>query len=106
MASFKATLLLAVVALLAIVHAIPAPQQPAARQPIVPQPLGAAPRSPDDLEAGSDDDDLKGASSYGFGYYGGYPGYGYGYGGYPYGYGYGWGYPYYRYGGLYGGYWY
>lgn len=121
------------VALFALVSAIPAPQQPgAARQPIAPRPAGAAPgagSAADDLEAGSEDKDLQGASSYGYGYYGGYPG-GY-YGGYPYGYSYGWGrefetcwrgpaifqtcpfvsltgYPYggYRYGGLYGGYWY
>ncbi|XP_065086263.1 uncharacterized protein LOC135708183 isoform X2 [Ochlerotatus camptorhynchus] len=104
MASFKATIIFAVVALFAIVSAIPAPQQPAARQPIAP---GAGPAPADDLDAGSEDKDLKGASSFGYGYYG-YPNYygGY-YGGYPgYGYGYGGGYPYYRYGGLYGGYWY
>ncbi|XP_055627691.1 scale keratin-like isoform X2 [Toxorhynchites rutilus septentrionalis] len=101
MASFKVTILFVVVALLALVSAIPAPQQPA-RQPIAPGPVGAAPA--DDLEAASEDKDLKGASSYGYGFYGGYPGY---YGGYyPYSYSYGYGYPYYRYGGLYGGYWY
>lgn len=106
MASFKATILFAVVALFALVSAIPAPQQPAARQPIAPHPAGAAPAPADDLEAASEDKDLKGASSFGYGYYGGYPGYYGGYYGYP-GYGYGsYGYPYYRYGGLYGGYWY
>uniref|UniRef100_A0A1Q3FV44 Putative ggy family antimicrobial peptide n=1 Tax=Culex tarsalis TaxID=7177 RepID=A0A1Q3FV44_CULTA len=92
MASFKVTILFAVVALFALVSAIPAPQQPgAARQPIAPRPAGAAPgagSAADDLEAGSEDKDLQGASSYGYGYYGGYPGY---YGGYPYAYSYGWG---------------
>lgn len=67
--------------------AIPAPQQPAARQPIAP---GAGPAPADDLDGGADDKDLKGASSFGYGYYG-YPsyygGYGYGYPGYGYGYG-------------------
>uniref|UniRef100_A0A182NJ11 Ggy family antimicrobial peptide n=1 Tax=Anopheles dirus TaxID=7168 RepID=A0A182NJ11_9DIPT len=109
MASFKVTLFFALVALCAIVSAIPAPQQPAAaRQAIEPRPVAAAGSldAADELEAGADDKDLKGASSFGYGYYG-YPGY-YGYGGYPgYAYSYGWGrYPYYRYGGLYGGYWY
>ncbi|XP_058066489.1 uncharacterized protein LOC131216097 isoform X2 [Anopheles bellator] len=105
MAAFKATILFAFVALFALVSAIPAPQQPvAARQQIEPRPVAAAPDAADELEAGADDKDLKGASSFGYGYYG-YPGYGYGY--YPgYAYSYGWGYPYYRYGGLYGGYWY
>lgn len=66
------------------------------------------------LAAGADDGkDLKASNSYGYGFYGGYPGLGGGFG-YPYygGYGYssyygGGGYPYYRnFGGLYGGYWY
>uniref|UniRef100_A0A2M4CPA8 Putative ggy family antimicrobial peptide n=1 Tax=Anopheles darlingi TaxID=43151 RepID=A0A2M4CPA8_ANODA len=109
MASFKATLFFACVALFALATAIPAPQRPvAARQQIEPRPVAAAAASgsldaADELEAGSEDQDLKGASSYGYGYYGGFPGYGYGY--YP-GYAYSYGYPYYRYGGLYGGYWY
>ncbi|XP_021696418.1 shematrin-like protein 1 isoform X2 [Aedes aegypti] len=100
MASFKATILFAVIALFALVSAIPAPQQPAARQPIAPRPAGVGPAPADDLEAASEDKDLKGASSFGYGYYG-YPGYYGGYYGYPGYYGYG-GYPYYRY----GGYWY
>lgn len=63
------------------------------------------------LQAGAEDGkDLKGSNSYGYGYYGGYPGFGGGFGS-PYysGYGYSnyYGYPYYRnFGGLYGGYWY
>ncbi|XP_062553595.1 prisilkin-39-like isoform X1 [Armigeres subalbatus] len=105
MASFKATLLFAFIALFALVSAIPAPQQPGARQPIAPRPAGVGPAPADDLEAASEDKDLKGASSFGYGYYG-YPGYYGGYYGYPGYYGYGRGYPYYRYGGLYGGYWY
>lgn len=63
------------------------------------------------LQAGADDGkDLKGSNSYGYGFYGGYPGLGFGspYGGY--GYSSYYGYPYYRnnynFGGLYGGYWY
>lgn len=130
------TVFFAFVALFAVATAIPAPQRPkAALQQIEPRPVAAAAAgsldAADELEAGSEDQDLKGASSYGYGYYGGFPGYGYGY--YPgYAYSYGWGrefsgersvgrmvltyyysplsphtgYPYYRYGGLYGGYWY
>uniref|UniRef100_T1DER1 Putative ggy family antimicrobial peptide n=1 Tax=Anopheles aquasalis TaxID=42839 RepID=T1DER1_ANOAQ len=113
MASFKATIFFAFVALFALATAIPAPQRPkAALQQIEPRPVAAAASAggsldaADELEAGAEDQDLKGASSYGYGYYGGFPSYGYGY--YPgYAYSYGWGrYPYYRYGGLYGGYWY
>lgn len=88
--SSQQTILFAVIALFALVSAIPAPQQPVARQPIEPRQAGVGPASADDLEAASEDKDLKGASSFGYGYYG-YPGYGYG--------GYGYGYPgYYGYG--------
>lgn len=100
---------------LAVVLCVSAAPQAGPRQqeqyPIRPQ----ANAGVEPLQAGAEDGkDLKGSNSYGYGFYGGYPGYGFGgYGGYgsPYGYGYGYssyyGYPYYRnFGGLYGGYWY
>lgn len=47
---------------------------------------GPRPAPAKDLEASADDaEDLKGENSYGYGYYGGYPGLHYGY--YPYSYG-------------------
>ena len=62
----------ALFAVIVAVSALPAPQQPAeAPKPVAPV--------ESDLEAGSEDKDLKGSSSYGYGYYGypylGYPAY-------------------------------
>lgn len=71
------------VAVIAFVSAVPAPQQPRQIAPR-PEPKNINPDA-EQIE-GSDDKDLKGSASYGYGYYGG-PGYG-GYG-WPYSYSYG-----------------
>lgn len=88
-------------ATVALVTAVPAPQFQQPRQ-VAPEPQQPKNINPDaeQLEGSNDEKDLKGSASYGYGYYGGlghYGGYG-GYGGYGYPYSYSYGYPSYGFG--------
>ncbi|XP_037046417.1 shematrin-like protein 1 [Bradysia coprophila] len=117
MVAIRFVSLCVMLAVVAFVTAIPAPQFQQPRQVAPgPQPKNINPDA-EQLEGSNDEKDLKASASYGYGYYGGYPygGIGYGYPSYSYSYGYpsygfgyyGHSYPYYRgYGGLYGGYYY
>lgn len=81
--------LFVLLAVVAVVTAVPAPQFQQPRQVAPgPQPKNINPDA-EQLAGSNDEQDLKASASYGYGYYGGYPG-GYGYGhGYPYSYSYG-----------------